>query len=385
METGNDDIVDMELAIPPLMPRFIVVEDDESIRQILVRIITARYPECAAAGDLASARRLLAEARFDIMMLDLTLPDGSGTVLLEERGLLGSEGVVVVITGQQELQIAIEVIRRGAFDYVIKPFVRTAFEERLEKAVQEWRSRVRGSYYKLHLERLVSAMTEKLLNTNERIEAVYDMTVSALGSALDLRDPETHEHCRRVAENSLRLGAAMGLADHELKNMRWSAYLHDIGKIGIPEHILAKPSSLTPEEWNQIKEHPLLGFRMMSSIEFLKNATEVVLYHHEKFDGSGYPYGLKGEGIPLAARVFAVVDAMDAMLNDRPYRKALPYSALKDELVRESGRHFDPSVVETFLGFPETAWHSGKSEEATSTHSCFARLGEANFPERRHL
>jgi putative nucleotidyltransferase with HDIG domain len=385
METGKDDIVDMELAIPPLMPRFIVVDDDESIRRLLVHIITARYPECAAAGDLASARRLLAESHFDIMMLDLTLTDGSGTELLDERGPLGPEGVVVVITGQQELQTAIEVIRRGAFDYVIKPFSRATIEERLDKAVQEWRSRVRGSYYKLHLERLVNAMTEKLLNTNERIEAVYDMTVAALGSALDLRDPETHEHCRRVTENSLRLGAAMGLADHELKSMRWSAYLHDIGKIGIPERILAKTSTLTEEERNQIKEHPLLGFRMISSIEFLKDATEVVLYHHEKFDGSGYPYGLKGEGIPLAARVFAVVDAMDAMLYDRPYRKALPFSALKAELIRESGRHFDPSVVETFLGFPETAWHSGKTEAATRTHSCFARPGEANSPERRHV
>jgi len=384
MHAAKDDIVDMDLAIPPLVPRFIVVEDDEAIRKLVVHYIRSRYTECAAAGDLASARRMLAETHFDIMLLDLTLTDGCGTELLEERGLLGPEGVVVVTTGQQELQTAIEVIRRGAFDYVIKPFHKAAFEERLDKAVQEWRSRVRGRYYRLHLEGLLTAMTEKLVNTTERIETVYDMTVSALGSALDLRDPETHEHCRRVADNSLRLGAVLGLNDQELKNMRWSAYLHDIGKIGVPQHILTKPTKLTEEEWKQIKEHPLLGFRMMSSIEFLKDATDVVLYHHEKYDGSGYPYGLKGECIPLPARVFAVIDAMDAMLNDRPYRKAQPYAALKNELIRESGRHFDPAVVKAFLAIPESSWRYSRSEAATDASPCLTHSGEAISPKRRN-
>ncbi len=384
METVREDLVDLELVIPPLMPRFLVVDDNEAIRQLLVRIVLTRYPECAATGDLAGARRLLSESRYDILVLDLVLNDGSGSALLEERELLASEGVVIVITGQQELETALTTIRQGAFDYVVKPFNRTTISERLENAVQEWRSRVRGTYYKLHLERLVNAMTAKLLAADERIEAAYDMTVAALGAAMDLRDPETYEHCRRVADCSVRLGAAMGLGDRELKNLRWSSYLHDIGKIGIPERILDKASELTEEERNQIKEHPLLGFRMISSIEFLKDAAEVVLYHHEKYDGSGYTCGLKGEGIPLAARVFAVADAMDAMLHDRPYRKALPFSELKAELVRQSGRHFDPSVVAAFLEFPESVWRHGDLESSTGTHQTFAASGNEISPQRRH-
>jgi putative nucleotidyltransferase with HDIG domain len=358
MEPDSTEIVGLDLAIPPLLPRFLVVDDHDAIRRLLTRIVTRRYSVCDAAADLAGARRLLAHSRYDILLLDLSLTDGEGSALLEERGLLPAESIVIVITGQVELDTAVQMIRRGAFDYIAKPFSPALIEERLDKAVQEWHSRVRCQYYQLHLEKLVGAMTEKIMATSEQIEKTYDMAVAALGAALDLRDPETEEHCRRVAENSLRLGEAMGLEPGELRNLRWSAYLHDIGKIGIPEHILSKNSSLTPEERNLIKEHPRLGFRMIRNIDFLKDATDVVLYHHEKYDGSGYPFGLKGKDIPIAARIFSVTDAMDAMLYDRPYRKALSFAELVAELTRQSGRHFDPRVVQAFLRFSEPHWKS---------------------------
>ena len=161
----------------------------------------------------------------------------------------------------------------------------------------------------------------------------------------------------------MSLGRALELSDHELRNLKWSAYLHDIGKIGIPDHILSKPSALTAEEMEMIKDHPMLGYEMISGIEFLKQATEVVLYHHERYDGSGYPFGLKGERIPLAARIFAVVDTMDAMVFDRPYRKALPFSACVEEIKKEAGRQLDPNVVARFLEIPESRWlvHDSKS------------------------
>ncbi len=358
MAPNSTEIVGLDLAIPPFTPRFLVVDDHEAIRRLLTRLVTRRYPVCDTAADLAGARRLLGQSRYDILLLDLSLADAEGSALLEERGLLPVESIVIVITGQVQLETAVWAMRRGAFDYIAKPFSPALFEERMDRAVQEWHTRVRCHYYQLHLEKLVGAMTEKVMATSEQIEKTYDMAVAALGTALDLRDPETEEHCRRVAENSLRLGQAMGLQPGELRNLRWSAYLHDIGKIGIPEHILSKPSSLTAEERKLIKEHPLLGFRMIRKIEFLKDATDVVLYHHEKYDGSGYPFGLKDGDIPIAARIFAVTDAMDAILYDRPYRQALPFTELVAELTRQSGRHFDPGVVQAFLRFPEPHWRT---------------------------
>lgn len=361
--TKTAELIGMDLAIPPLLPKILVVDDDEAILRLVSMIIKRRRLACDTAAGISAARLFMEKNRYDIIFLDLTLPDGSGIDLLEERLNFNTNAVVVIITGDQALDTAVQVIRRGAYDFISKPFGLTLFEERLAKVVEEWHSRVRYQYYQNHLEGLVGAMTDKLLQTSEQIDRIYDMTVAALGAALDLRDPETEEHCWRVSENSVLLGTALGLSQENLRNLKWSAYLHDIGKIGIPEHVLSKRSELTGEEMELVKVHPVLGFKMISNIDFLKGATDVVLFHHEKYDGSGYPYGLKGADIPLAARIFAIIDTMDAMIYDRPYRKALPFSRFVEEIKRQAGKHFDPELVQKFIEFPEIAWRvEGKTE-----------------------
>ena len=357
--------------LPPLDPGFLVIDDDAGVRRLVCSLVRRRFPRCDAAASLGEARRLLALQRYDILFLDLTLPDGEGSRLLEDRVLLHPSSLVVVITGLLELDTAIQVIRRGAFDYIAKPFALGEFQERLDKAVEEWRSRQRYLRHQQHLEKLVSVMTDQVAASSEQIEKTYDMAVAALGAALDLRDPETEEHCRRVSRNSLLLGQAMGLPPLALRNLRWSAYLHDIGKIGIPEAILSKSSSLNDAEMALIREHPLLGYRLIRNIEFLQQATDVVLYHHEKHDGSGYPYGLKGVEIPIAARIFAVIDAMDAMLYDRPYRRALSFAQLVAELKRHAGGQFDPEVVEVFLRFSESSWRQQEPGIAENSEPVF--------------
>jgi HD-GYP domain-containing protein (c-di-GMP phosphodiesterase class II) len=254
------------------------------------------------------------------------------------------------------LETALRMIRDGAYDFVAKPFTLAAFDRSLTRALGEWRSRMRYRCYLKHLESLVAAMTEKLVRSSREMETIYDATVSALGATMDLRDPETEGHCRRVAANSVILGGALGLNLEQLRDLRWGAYLHDIGKIGIPEHILAKKSTLTEEEMAVVRRHPGLGHALIERIGFLAGARDVVLYHHEKYDGTGYPDGLAGDAIPMAARIFAVTDALDAMIFARPYRRAMPFSAAVAEIESQAGRHFDPGVARTFLSIPRHSW-----------------------------
>jgi len=174
--------------------------------------------------------------------------------------------------------------------------------------------------------------------------------------ALDTRDTETQGHSRRVSEYTVTVARHMGVQEPELTQMRWGALLHDVGKIGVPDAILRKPGPLTPEEWVEMRKHPELGRRILSGIKFLEGAVPVVYCHQERYDGTGYPRGLKGDQIPLGARIFAVVDTLDAMTMNRPYRKALPYERAHEEIRQFTGSQFDPEVVDHFLQIPKEHW-----------------------------
>jgi putative nucleotidyltransferase with HDIG domain len=226
--------------------------------------------------------------------------------------------------------------------------------------------------YQLDLERKVSERTRELRQKAEEIEGLYreiktafdrinstyETTLEALMEALDARDSETQGHSRRVSAYAARVARQMGIGDPELTNIRWGALLHDVGKIGIPDAILRKPGPLTAAEWEIMKQHPDLGRRILSTIKFLEGAVPIVYSHQEQFDGAGYPQGLKGDDIPLGARIFAVVDCLDAMMMDRPYRTHTTYERVKTELVKHSGKQFDPGVVEAFLSIPPEEWEA---------------------------
>ncbi|NPV27054.1 MAG: GAF domain-containing protein [Firmicutes bacterium] len=193
----------------------------------------------------------------------------------------------------------------------------------------------------------------KLERSNTEIIQAYDATIEALSYALDLKDKETEGHSRRVTQLTLRIAREMGIKDEELLHIRRGALLHDIGKMGIPDSILLKAGKLTDEEWEIMQKHPMYAYQMLSRIEYLRPALDIPYCHHEKWDGTGYPRGLKGEEIPLAARIFAVVDVFDALTNDRPYRKAWPKEKVLAELHEQSGKHFDSRVIEVFLSLAE--------------------------------
>jgi putative nucleotidyltransferase with HDIG domain len=192
----------------------------------------------------------------------------------------------------------------------------------------------------------------------------YQATLQALSAALDARDRETEGHSQRVTRYALLLAKQLGLRDaRTLESLEWGALLHDVGKIGVPDAILLKPARLTDEEWLQMRRHPETGFKILRDITFLRGALDVVLHHHERWDGDGYPHGLKGEGIPLPARIFSVADTLDAITTTRPYRAGRSFAEARAEIMRQRGTQFDPAIVDAFAAISDEAW----KEAATAT------------------
>jgi putative nucleotidyltransferase with HDIG domain len=194
-----------------------------------------------------------------------------------------------------------------------------------------------------------SELVQNLEKSNFRLLQAYDSTIKGWAHALDLRDKETEDHSQRVTEMTVNIARDLGMSEEELAHLRRGALLHDIGKMGVPDAILLKPGKLTDEEWNIMRKHPIHAFEMLSPIEYLRPSLDIPYCHHEKWDGSGYPRGLKGEEIPVAARIFAVADVFDALTSDRPYRKAWSREAAFEYIHKESGKHFDPLMVDKFF------------------------------------
>jgi HD-GYP domain-containing protein (c-di-GMP phosphodiesterase class II) len=198
-----------------------------------------------------------------------------------------------------------------------------------------------------------SQLFENLQRSNQELIQAYDTTLEGWARALELRDRETEGHTRRVTELTIRLARYMGVADTEMVNIYRGVLLHDIGKMGVPDHILKKRGKLTPEEWVEMRQHPTYAYNLLSPISFLRSVIDIPYCHHEHWDGSGYPRALKAEQIPLAARIFSVVDNWDALLSDRPYRKAWPREKVKAYLKECAGTILDPRIVGIFLAMVE--------------------------------
>jgi putative nucleotidyltransferase with HDIG domain len=261
-----------------------------------------------------------------------------------------------MVTAIHDISTALEAIRRGAYDYILKPFEKDQLFLGVGRALQHRRLVAENRSYQLKLEQQVEERTAQLSNALAQLEQSYDDTLEALGSALDLKDAETEGHCQRVTAFTISIAKAMPVPNHYLPILARAAFLHDIGKMAIPDGILRKPGPLTDEEKQIMRKHCEIGYNMLIRIPFLQDAAEIVLAHQEFYDGTGYPRGLKGDQIPLGARIFTIADSLDAMISDRPYRRALPMSHAREEIRRCSGTQFDPKVVEVFATIPEQHW-----------------------------
>lgn len=199
-----------------------------------------------------------------------------------------------------------------------------------------------------------SQLFEHLQRSNQELMQAYDTTLEGWARALELRDRETEGHTRRVTQLTLRLAKYMGVNDHEMVNIHRGVLLHDIGKMGVPDHILKKTGRLTDAEWVEMRQHPIYAYNLLAPISYLRSALDIPYCHHEHWDGGGYPRGLKGEQIPLSARIFSVIDIWDALLSDRPYRNAWPYDEVVQYIKDVAGTILDPHIVEIFFRMMES-------------------------------
>jgi putative nucleotidyltransferase with HDIG domain len=336
-------------------PRILIVDDEVEITEILADLLSEEY-ECSRAGSAEEALSRLQESVFQLVISDITMPGMSGLDMIPHVKEISPDTVVVMISGMQTVESAIGALRLGAFDYLMKPFDLRQVEAVVKRALEHHDLVVAKQRYENHLEELVEQRTAELDRALNSLEAAYRSTLKALTAALETRDSETHGHSERVVSYSLRLGREYGLSSAEMKALEFGSLLHDIGKIGVPDSILRKPAKLTEEEWVRMREHPLHGQQILRGIEFLQGASRVVAQHHEKWDGTGYPLGIRNEEIDICARIFSVADAFDAITSDRVYRRGKPYEAAAQELDDWAGRQFDPKVVEAFHRVPKEDW-----------------------------
>ena len=338
-----------------ISPRILIVDDEREITAILSDLLSVNF-ECETAGSAEEALVRLRQGEFRLVISDITMPGMSGLEMVPHVKQISPDAVVIMISGLQTVESAIEAMRLGAFDYVMKPFDLRQVEAVVKRALGHHELIVAKQRYENHLEELVEQRTAELDQTLASLENAYRSTLKALTSALETRDSETHGHSERVVTYSLRLGREYGLDSELMKALEFGSLLHDIGKIGVPDAILRKPAKLTDEEWVRMREHPMHGQQILRGIEFLEGPSRVVLQHHEKWDGSGYPLGLRGEDIDICARIFAVADAFDAITSDRVYRRGKSYEAAAEELDQCAGKQFDAKVVAAFHRVPQEDW-----------------------------
>ena len=334
-----------------------IVDDEEAIREVVSTLLEAQGYDCASVGNGRLAQTYIGNNPVDLVLSDMLMPEMDGLTLVEWLKKNEPDVPAIMVTAMHDLSKALEAIRCGAYDYILKPFEKDHLYMSIRRALEHRRLLLENQNYQRNLEKLVEERTAQLKGALGQLEQSYDDTLEALGGALDLKDAETEGHCRRVTAFTIAIAKSMKVTPQLLPQIARAAFLHDIGKMAIPDQILRKPGPLTPEEREVMRTHCEIGYNMVTRIPFLKEAAEIVLSHQEYFDGTGYPRSLKGEQIPLGARIFAVADALDAMISDRPYRKALSITHARNEIQRCSGTQFDPVVVEVFLAMPDTLWN----------------------------
>jgi putative two-component system response regulator len=335
--------------------RLLVVDDMEAVRLALEDCLRLHGYDVVTAASGAEALQLLRSQHFDLLLTDQAMPGLSGIELAEAAARIHPDVPIVLLTGHPDVELARASLQRGASDFVTKP--------------------VNVRELPILIERNLTRRRLEVARLKDREAQVLFEAIKALASAVDAKHPYTARHSMQVTRLSLILADAIGLSTDEKYLLELSAWMHDVGKIGVPDHILTKPTHLTSEEFEVMKIHPVKGAEIVGQIEELMGVADVIRHHHERLDGRGYPDGLQGEAIPLTSRIILIADAFEAMTSNRSYRSSLGRDRAFTELRKHGGRQFDPDLVELFIA------KLGSSPEAGGSQTLlgFARLAPIPF------
>lgn len=329
--------------------RILIVDDEDVICSVIARRLQKEGYLCETANNGKQGLNLFYRESFSLIISDIKMPEMNGIEFLKRVKSIHPKMRFIILTAFPDIDLAVDAIRLGANDFILKPadlelvvfsVKRVLESKRLEDEIENYHNR---------LEELIEERTNKLRQAYQYLKRSYKDSVKVLVEAIDAKDPYTRGHSDRVKRMSLRIAKKMGFSEEELETIEYGALLHDIGKIGIKDEILQKQGSLSVEEYQIIQDHPLIGVKIVEGVDFFKDKIPMIRNHHEHYDGSGYPDGLKGEAIPLGARIIMVPDAFDAMTSLRPHRGIMALEDVIFELERCKGKQFDPEVVEIFL------------------------------------
>jgi len=331
--------------------RILIVDDEQTVRRLLKERLSVEGYHCREAASAAQALEELRNDAISLVLLDINMPGKSGVELLPELRASFPDTAVVMATAISDAGIAVRCMKNGAYDYVTKPFSLDDVLLSVERALERRRLELEVRDYRQHLEQMVEQRTEELRQAISKIKLSSLDTIHRLSHAAEYKDQDTGTHIKRIGRCSACLASRLGLSDAEVESILYAAPMHDVGKIGVPDHILLKPGKLDPDEWSVMKQHTTIGAQILqgSDAEFIKMAEVIALTHHEKWDGTGYPRGLKGTEIPLPGRIVAIVDVFDALVMERPYKKPFSPEESLGVIREERGRHFDPEVVDALL------------------------------------
>lgn len=355
--------------LEPINSSVLLYDPHNERRTTLKRFISANHP-CKAIGDISVAGELIASGQFDVLVTEFEGDDSFE--LISTAQFLAPDMALVMTTEAESSRFVVDLFRAGVSDVVLRPFDLDELETALTRAIAKAEiAKSRNRYYE-GLEGQIVEGNSKLEQALEGIEKSYGVTLKALIQALETRDAETHGHSERVVTYSLRLAHEIGLDQEQRRDLELGALLHDIGKIGVPDAILRKPGKLDEREWEKMRLHPIQGHRILRNISFLEGASRVVLQHHERWDGKGYPNKLRGNEIDICARVFAIADAFDAMTSDRVYSRGMTFDEAYEELKKCAGSQFDPEIIEAFNLVPRTDWEILRSRSLKERHELFS-------------
>jgi putative two-component system response regulator len=321
------------------IPKILVI-DDESIARITIEaLLSSENYEMYFAENGEEGITIASDIKPDIILLDVMMPGMNGFETCKKiRGMADlAEVPILLVTALDDRESRMSGLQSGADDFITKPYDIFELQIRIQNMTR------------LNRYRLLIDQRKEMDKLHQELLEAYDLTIEGWSSALVIRDMETDDHTRRVAEMTIRMGKLLGLNEDDLLQIKRGSLLHDVGKLGIPDNILLKPGPLTDEEWVIMRKHPVYAYEWLSKIAYLNKAMDIPHYHHEKWDGTGYPEGLKGEEIPLAARIFAIVDVWDALTSNRPYRKALEKEEVISYIKEKTGSHFDPALLQVFM------------------------------------